>query len=251
MNVVIIEDEMPAYRRLAKLVEELLPSAAIVAHLDSVADAKQWFGANKAPDIVFMDVHLADGSAFDLLKLTKIDAPIVFTTAYDQYAIDAFKASSIDYLMKPIKKDELKSAIDKLGEFKKIFNEKSQVLEQALNSPEYKRRFIIRFGEHIKTLEAEDIAYCYSENKGTMARTFEGRNYPMDHNLDALQSMLDPKTFFRLNRQYLINIKAIADMRTHTKARVIVSLKPPVKEDPVVSSERAADFKKWLADEHL
>ena len=99
MNVVIIEDEMPAYRRLAKLVEELLPSAAIVAHLDSVADAKQWFGANKAPDIVFMDVHLADGSAFDLLKLTKIDAPIVFTTAYDQYAIDAFKASSFDYLM--------------------------------------------------------------------------------------------------------------------------------------------------------
>jgi len=249
MKVVIIEDELPAYRRLAKLVEEVLPGVAIVAHLDSVADSRVWFTNHAAPDIVFMDVHLADGSAFDLLKLMRIDAPIVFTTAYDQYAIDAFKASSIDYLMKPIKKDELKSAMDKLDEFKKIFNEKSQALEQVLNNPEYKRRFIIRFGEHIKTLETEEIAYCYSENKGTMARTFEGRNYPMDHNLDALQTMLDPKMFFRLNRQYLINIRSIGEMKTHTKARVIVSLKPAVKEDPVVSSEKAADFKRWLADE--
>lgn len=249
MNVVIIEDELPAYRRLAKLVDEVIPGVTIVGHLDSVAEAKEWFIANKTPDIVFMDVHLADGSAFDLLKLTKIDAPIIFTTAYDQYAIDAFKASSIDYLMKPIKKEELKTAIDKLEEFKKLFNEKAHALEQVLNSPEYKRRFIIRFGEHIKTLEVDEIAYCYSENKGTMARTFEGRNYPMDHNLDALQTMLDPKTFFRLNRQYLINIRAIDEMKTHTKARVIVSLKPPVKEAPVVSSEKAADFKRWLADE--
>lgn len=249
MNVVIIEDEMPAYRRLAKLIDETLPGTTIVAHHDSVADAHAWFSTNKSPDIVFMDVHLADGSAFDLLKIIKIDAPIIFTTAFDQYAIDAFKASSIDYLMKPIKKEELKSALDKLDEFKKLFNEKSQALEQAFNAPEYKRRFVIRFGEHIKTLEADQIAYCYSENKGTMARTFEGRNYPMDHNLDALQGMLDPKTFFRLNRQYLINIKSIEDMKSHTKARVIVTLRPSVKEAPVVSSERAADFKKWLADD--
>lgn len=247
MKVVIIEDETPAYKRLAKLVDETIPGAVIAGHLDSVADAKEWFEKNAAPDILFMDVHLADGSAFDLLKLIKIDAPIIFTTAYDQYAIDAFKASSIDYLLKPIKKEELKAAITKLEEFKKIFNEKSEVLIQTFTQPEYKKRFVIRFGEHIKTLEVEDIAYCYSENKATMARTFEGRNYPMDHNLDALQDMLEPKTFFRLNRQYLINLKAIEEMKTYTKARVIVSLKPAVKEPPIVSSERAADFKKWLA----
>ena len=247
MNIVIIEDEMPAFNRLMKLVDETIPGATVAAHLDSVADAKDWFENNKSPDLLFMDVHLADGSAFDLLKLVKIDAPIIFTTAYDQYAIDAFKASSIDYLLKPIKKDELKAALLKLNDFKKIFKENGETLVQAFTNPEYKKRFVIRFGEHIKTLEVEDIAYCYSENKATVARTFEGRNYPMDHNLDALQGMLDPQHFFRINRQYLINIKAIQEMKTYTKARVIVQLNPPTKEAPVVSSERAADFKNWLA----
>ncbi len=247
MKVVIIEDETPAYKRLVKLIDETLPGAQVVAHHDSVVEAAAWFTANPLPEIVFMDVHLADGTAFDLLKRVKIDAPIIFTTAFDQYAIDAFKASSIDYLMKPVKKEELKSALTKLDDLKKIFSDKGEVLAQTFAQPEYKRRFVIRFGEHIKTLETDEIAYCYSENKATLARTFEGRNYPMDHNLDALQTMLDPKQFFRLNRQYIINIKAITDMKSYTKARVIVTLNPPVKELPVVSSERAAEFKRWLA----
>jgi DNA-binding LytR/AlgR family response regulator len=249
MNIVVIEDETPAYKRLGKLIEETMPSANIVGHFEGVADAKDWFEKNKMPDLVFMDVHLADGSAFDLLKLVKIDAPIIFTTAYDQYAIDAFKASSIDYLLKPVKKEELKGALLKLDEFKKIFNENGEVLAQAINNPEYKKRFVIRFGEHIKTLDVDDIAYCYSENKATLARTFEGRTFPMDHNLDALQDMLNPQQFFRINRQYLINLKAIEDMKSYTKARVIIHLKPAVKEPPVVSSERAADFKNWLGGE--
>lgn len=247
MNIVIIEDETPAFKRLAKLVEETMPGAEIAAHLDSVADARAWFETHPMPGLIFMDVHLADGSAFDLLKLVKIDAPIIFTTAYDQYAIDAFKASSIDYLLKPLKKDDMRAALQKLDGFKKLFTDE----EGAVAAPvsEYKTRFIIRFGEHIKTLMADEIAYCYSENKATLARTFEGRTFPMDHNLDALQGMLDPHQFFRINRQYLINLKAIEDMKAHTKARVIVTLKPAVKEPPVVSSERAADFKNWLNGE--
>ncbi|MBN9481708.1 MAG: DNA-binding response regulator [Bacteroidetes bacterium 43-93] len=249
MRIVVIEDEMPAFKRLAKLIDETIPSAEIVAHVDSVVDARKWFENNKLADLVFMDVHLADGSAFDLLKLIKIDSPIIFTTAYDQYAIDAFKASSIDYLMKPVKKEELKTALQKLNQFKKLFTDKTEQATAATTQPEYKKRFVIRFGEHIKTLAAEEIAYCYSENKATLARTFEGRTYPMDHNLDALQDMLDPSQFFRINRQYLINLKAIEEMKTYTKARVIVTLKPAVKDAPVVSSERAADFKQWLGGE--
>lgn len=247
MNIVIIEDETPAYKRLAKLVEETMPGAEIAAHLDSVADARTWFETHPMPGLIFMDVHLADGSAFDLLKLVKIDAPIIFTTAYDQYAIDAFKASSIDYLLKPLKKDDMRAALQKLDGFKKLFTDEEGAV--AVPVSEYKTRFIIRFGEHIKTLMADEIAYCYSENKATLARTFEGRTFPMDHNLDALQGMLDPHQFFRINRQYLINLKAIEDMKAHTKARVIVTLKPAVKEPPVVSSERAADFKNWLGGE--
>ncbi len=247
MNIVIIEDETPAYKRLAKLVEETMPGAEIAAHLDSVADAKIWFENHPMPGLIFMDVHLADGSAFDLLKLVKIDAPIIFTTAYDQYAIDAFKASSIDYLLKPLKKDDMRAALQKLDGFKKLFTDEEANVAAPVS--EYKTRFIIRFGEHIKTLMADEIAYCYSENKATLARTFEGRTFPMDHNLDALQGMLDPHLFFRINRQYLINLKAIEDMKAHTKARVIVTLRPAVKEPPVVSSERAADFKSWLGGE--
>ncbi|HTM64805.1 MAG TPA: LytTR family DNA-binding domain-containing protein [Flavipsychrobacter sp.] len=247
MNVLIIEDEQPAFKRLSKLIQEVAPAINILAHLDSIESSKDWLQRNQKPELVFMDIHLADGSAFDLLKKVKLDCPVIFTTAYDQYAMDAFKAASIDYLLKPVKKEELKNALDKLDQFKNIFREK----EKNLSVPaEYKKRFLIRFGEHIKTIGTEDIAYCYSENKATFARTFDSRNYPMDHNLDALEQLLDPKDFFRINRQYLISLKAIEEMRTYTKARVLVKLNPPVKEQPVVSSERAADFKHWLGGEY-
>jgi two-component system LytT family response regulator len=247
MNVLIIEDEQPAFKRLSKLIQEVAPAINILAHLDSIESSKDWLQRNQKPELVFMDIHLADGSAFDLLKKVKLDCPVIFTTAYDQYAMDAFKAASIDYLLKPVKKEELKNALDKLDQFKNIFREK----EKNLSVPvEYKKRFLIRFGEHIKTIGTEDIAYCYSENKATFARTFDCRNYPMDHNLDALEQLLDPKDFFRINRQYLISLKAIEEMRTYTKARVLVKLNPPVKEQPVVSSERAADFKHWLGGEY-
>jgi DNA-binding LytR/AlgR family response regulator len=247
MNVLIIEDEQPAFKRLSKLIQEVAPAMNILAHLDSVESSKDWLQRNQKPELVFMDIHLADGSAFDLLKKVKLECPVIFTTAYDQYAMDAFKAASIDYLLKPVKKEDLKDALDKLQLFKDIFQKK----EKNQDAPvEYKKRFLIRFGEHIKTIGTEDIAYCYSENKATFARTLDGRNYPMDHNLDALEQLLDPKDFFRINRQYLISLKAIEEMRTYTKARVLVKLNPPVKEQPVVSSERAADFKHWLGGEY-
>ncbi len=250
MNIVIIEDEQPAFKRLHKLVEETIPSAVLLAHLDSVAMARQWFESNPSPDLVFMDVQLADGSAFDLLKLVKIEAPVVFTTAYDQYAMEAFKTASIGYLLKPVKKESLKEVVAKLDDYKKMFNAQGESLLKSMASHnDYKKRFVIRFGEHIKTLQVEDIAYCFSESKATFARTFEGRTYPMDHNLDALEDMLSPNDFFRINRQYIICLKAIEEMKTHSKARVIVTLKPPVKEQPIVSSERSAEFKHWLAGE--
>jgi two-component system LytT family response regulator len=248
MNILIIEDEMPAYKRLSKLVQEVLPGAKILAHIDSIQAAAEWFGTNTCPDIVFLDIHLADGSAFDLLKKVKIECPIVFTTAYDQYAMEAFKTSSIDYLLKPVKKEDLEGALQKLRQFKELFgNDLAEVGTQPI---EYKKRFLIRFGEHIKTISVADIAYCYSENKATFAKTFDNRNYPMDHNLDTLETMLDPQDFFRINRQYLISLKSIEEMRTYTKARVIIKLQPAVKEQPVVSSERAADFKNWLAGDY-
>ena len=248
MNIVIIEDEQLAYQRMAKLVKEILPSAQIVAHHDTVEAAQRWFSQNPAPDLVLLDVQLSDGTAFDLLKLANIECPVIFTTAYDQYALDAFKTVSVDYLLKPIKKVDLENALEKLKKAKRIFHPGEQAPVPD-SKPEYKKRFVIRFGEHIKSLPVEDIAYCYSENKSTFARSWDGRVYPLDNNLDMLEEMLNPIDFFRINRQYIVTLKAIAEMRTYSKARVIIKLNPDVKEQPVVSSERAAEFKKWLGGE--
>lgn len=251
MNIVIIEDELPAYKRLQKLLTDILPQAEVLAHHDSVSTAKQWFEENTAPDLVFMDIHLADGSAFDLLKTTKVHAPIVFTTAYDHYAIEAFKASGIAYLLKPLKTEDLQDALQKLNDLKDMLSadDKQVKLLEALKNPEYKKRFLVRFGDNIKTVPTEEIAYFFSENKGTFARTYENRTYPIDNNLDTLEHVLDPEVFFRINRQYIISVKSIKEMKTYSKARVLVKLNPEVKEAPLVSSERSAGFKQWLAGE--
>lgn len=249
MNVLIVEDELPAFNRLKKLIEELHPEIRIVGHVDGIEPAKNWLLQNQPPDLMFMDIQLSDGTAFDLLKQVVLTCPIIFTTAYDQYAVEAFKTSSIDYLLKPVKKDDLRKAMQKLEDLKIMLANDSE--KKSGHYPiEYRRRFLLRFGEHIKALIVSDIAYCYSENKATFARTFDGKNYLLDHNLDSLETMLDPKEFFRINRQYLICFKSIDEMRTHTKARVIVKLKPPVNDQPVVSSERAADFKNWITGEN-
>lgn len=247
MKVVIVEDEKPAYTRLSKMIKDTIEDVEELAHLESVKDAIAWFENNPSPDVLFLDIHLADGSGFDFLKMSKANCPVIFTTAYDQYAIEAFKTNGIEYLLKPIKKEELQHAVHKLENFKTFMvgSNPPVVTAQPANK-EYKKRFIIRFGEHIKTLQVEEVAYFYSENKATFARTFENRNFPMDYNLDALEGMLNPHDFFRINRQYLINLKAIEDMKTYSKARVIVTLKPAVKELPIVSSERSAEFKQWL-----
>ncbi len=248
MTVVIIEDEQPARERLAELLKQVMPEVNIVANHDNVQGASEWFRQHPMPGLVLLDVQLADGTAFDLLKRVKIDCPVIFTTAYSKYAMDAFKAKSIDYLLKPVKKADLERALEKLNEFKQLFthSESNLAVGNVAPKPEYKKRFIIRLGEHLKTLNVENISYCISENKGTFARSFEGLNYPMDHNLDALEQLLDPQQFFRINRQYLINLKAIAEMKVYTKARVIVKLNPAAKDTPIVSSDRAADFKLWL-----
>ncbi len=248
MDVVIVEDEQLAYQRMAKMIMEITPASRIVAHHDTVGAAHQWFDENPSPDLCLLDVQLSDGTAFDLLKRVNINCPVIFTTAYDQYAIDAFATTSIGYLLKPIRKTDLENALQKIDKFRHIFHPAVPPVKESIR-PEYKKRFVIRFGEHIKSLAVEDIAYCYSENKNTYARDSEGRTYPLDHNLDTLEEILDPADFFRINRQYIVTLKAINEMKTYSKARVIIKLTPPVKDTPVVSSERAADFKKWLAAE--
>lgn len=250
MRVLLIEDEQPAFNRLSKLIQELLPLADILGPVESVAEAEQWFKSNEPPAVLFCDIQLADGTAFDFIKNTSPNCPIIFTTAFSEYAIDAFSTTTIDYLLKPVKREHLVAALTKLKLFKELFQKEERILlHQTTERSEFKKRFVVRFGEHLKSVNIEDIAFFFSENKGTFIKTFEGKNLPVDNNLDALEQAIDPNRFFRLNRQFLVSLEAIDEMRTYSKGRVIVSLKPEAKEQPVVSSEKSAIFKQWLADE--
>lgn len=254
-KVLIIEDEEAAAKRLQKMIAELMPEAQVVKSIVSIASAVQWFKTNELPDLIFADIHLADGESFEIFKQVKVASPIIFTTAYDQYALEAFKLNSIHYLLKPVKKDALAEAIERFR--KKYTTEKKsspidfEKLIATIQKPatDYKQRFVIRFGEHLKTIETKDIAYFYTENKANFAVMKDTRRYPIDHNLDELEQLIDPKNFFRINRQFIISYYSIAEMITYSKARVLIKLNPPSKLETIVSTERAASFKQWLAGE--
>lgn len=250
MTILIIEDEEAASQRLGKMIAEALPQANILSPVVSIGSAIEWFARNSPPDLIFLDVHLADGQSFEIFKKIKVTSPVIFTTAYDQYALEAFKVNSIDYLLKPIKKDELKRAVDKF--LNHTLSRNSEINFEKLISTlhlqpvSYKERFVVKYGEHIKTIETSISAYFYTENKANFLVTKDNKRYAIDYNLDQLEELLDPKKFFRINRQFIIGFHAITEMFTYSKSRVLIKLNPPSKLETIVSSERSASFKSWL-----
>lgn len=253
MKILLIEDEDPAAKRLQKILKEIEPAANVPEHIVSVSSAIKWLKENETPDLIISDIQLSDGLSFEIFKKINTQCPVIFTTAYDQYAIDAFKVNSIDYLLKPVKKEELTAAINK---YRLLKNNGPQPLDinkllQSMNASatSYKNRFIVRYGEHIKTINIQDVAYFYTEDKINFLTTNEGRRYTIDFNLDTLETMLDPKIYFRINRQYIIGIHSITAMFAYSKSRVLVKLNPPTKQETVVSTERSGDFKLWLDDQ--
>lgn len=251
LRILIIEDEEPAAKRLLKMVKEIEPGIELLDSIVSVSSAVKWFSENDAPDLIFSDIQLADGTSFDIFREVKVSCPVIFVTAYDQYAIEAFKINSIDYLLKPLKKEELQGAITKFKNSKApaaAFDIDKLLQAYSPQIHAYKTRFIIRYGEHIKTISTEEIAYFYTEDKVNFLTTFEARRFAIDFNLDSLETLLDPKIFFRINRQFIVSIKSIAEMFAYTKGRVLIKLKPVAKQETIVSTERSADFKTWLDD---
>ena len=251
IRIVMLEDEEPAAKRLQKLIRETESDAEIVAVLDSIAKAKTWLQQNPSPDLMLVDIHLADGISLELFKQTQVQCPLIFTTAYDEYALQAFKLNSIDYLLKPVKKEELFNALEKFRKQKAKEQPPVDVqkLLETMQQPaaQYRDRFIIRYGEHIKTIEVKDVSYFYTESRANFLVTVEGKRYVIDFNLDGLERMLNPKNFFRINRQFIVSLNAIEDMTAWTKARVLIKLKPSNKQETIVSTERSPEFKKWLA----
>lgn len=250
MKIVIIEDEESASFRLKKLLEEIDPNATIAAILESVEEGVEWFKSNPEPDLVFADIQLADGVSFTIFEQVTISCPVIFITAYDDHAIKAFKLNSIDYLLKPLKRNELEAALAKYHKQKKPafdLNGLNTLIKNIASGKQgFQKRLLVKYGATIQMIDVKDCAYFYSEEKITFVKLFDTRNYSIDHTLDELEQLLEPSEFFRANRQVILNIKAIKKMEAYSKSRVKVFPEPPSDFEIIVSTEKSPQFKAWL-----
>ncbi|MDY0779231.1 LytTR family DNA-binding domain-containing protein [Tenacibaculum sp. IB213877] len=250
MNVLIIEDEKPAARRLNRMLATQNINVNTMLH--SVEEAVNWFQNNEHPDLIFLDIQLSDGLSFEIFEEVPVKSAIIFTTAYDEYALKAFKLNSIDYLLKPIDEDELKVAVDK---YKEQQPQKSDLqvnideIRKLLINPidrKYKKRFTIKIGQHIKIIHTDNIECLYSENKATYIHSNENRNYLIDYSLEHWQDQLDPEHYFRVNRTFIVHINAIKDIVSYTNSRLQLKLHSYNEQEIIVSRERVKDFKNWI-----
>lgn len=249
MKILIIEDEALAAQRLEEMVREIRPKARIVDKLESVSEAVAWLQNNTA-DLIFLDIQLSDGIGFAIFEQVKSHIPIIFTTAYEEYAIQAFKLNSIDYLLKPVRKNELQAAIEKFEQLQQSdYPDFKQLLEMLGGQHRtLKKRFMVRYGQVLHKVEVDDIAYFYAMEKNVFLTTFKNEHLAIDHTLDGLRELVDPAVFFRINRKMLINIRSIKKMYAWSRSRIKLDLNPaaPKDIDALVSVERTADFKNWI-----
>lgn len=252
MHILIVEDENAAARRLEKLLHEVLTDELKVDRTDSIESTLTWLQEQPSPDLILLDIHLADGSSFEIFEHTDVVCPVVFTTAYDEYAIQAFKHNTVDYLLKPIKVNELKAAIEKYNKrFRPAPTDYTALLDsmkQQDNTNKYLRRLLIRFSNSYKLVDIKDVSYFYTKDKITfVVIRSTGKKYPLDQPLEKLEGQLDPEIFFRINRQFIIHLTSIKELHTYSKSRIKVDLDPVSPQDIIVSTERAAEFKRWLS----
>ncbi len=252
MNVLILEDEILSAQRAKTLLYEHDPTITVVETIDSVEDATEWLGKNPEPDLMLVDIHLSDGLSFDLFKKIQIKSPVIFTTAYDQYAIQAFKMNSIDYLLKPLDKTELGFALSK---FKALTQERKNILTTDIqrivqsfqgSNKKFKNRFLVKFGDNIQFKNTDEIAYFFADDKITYLVSNEGRRFIVDYKLEQLEEVLDPDFFFRLNRKFVIRINAIQKVKAFINSRLQIFLKPNFEQDIYLSKDKTSEFKSWL-----
>ncbi len=250
MNVIIIEDEKPAARRLNRMLSVL--NIEVKTMLHSVEESINWFQDNKHPDLIFLDIQLSDGLSFEIFEEIEVKSAIIFTTAYDEYALKAFKLNSIDYLLKPLDEDELMVAVAK---FKENHPKQSDIqvniddIRKLLINPvdrKFKKRFTIKVGQHIKIIHVDEIECFYSENKSTYIHTNTNRNYLIDYSLEHWQEQLNPEQFFRVNRTFIIHMNAIKDIISYTNSRLKLVLHSYTETEIIVSRERVKEFKNWI-----
>lgn len=249
MKCIIIEDEAPAAKRLERLLSELRPPVITLCVTDSVETSVEWLKRNPHPDVIFMDIRLADGYSFEIFDQVAVQSPVIFTTAYDEYALKAFEVNSIDYLLKPIDEGRLEKSIAKLNRLQAVSLpfEQLRELTRSFQKPSgYKTRFLIHMPERLMTIDISRVAYFEAKSKLVLLVTFENRHFPADYTLDELQNMIDPVQFFRINRRFLASFQALGGIYPWFNGKLKVDLNPPVKDPVYVSRERSGAFKDWL-----
>ena len=252
MKILIVEDEELAVKKLQKTLAAVDSSADVVGTADSIQSAVQWLTENPAPDLILMDIELADGQSFEIFNLTEVKCPVIFTTSYDEYALKAFKVNSVDYLLKPIQKEELQAALEK---FKKTHSSgKSDInidslvkeLQQKLQIKEYRKRFLVKNGQKLVSIEVNDIAYFFSDGRLNFFKTEDNKKFVVDYTMDELEDMLDPERYFRISRSFYVSINSIEKIDDYFGNRLILQLKPIVDKEALVSREKVTEFKMWM-----
>lgn len=252
MKILIIEDEAPAFRRLQNIIEEINPEIDILEVIASVSEGIDWLTNNNAPDLIFTDIQLNDGISFDIFENVEVSSPVIFVTAFDEYMLKAFRVNSIDYLLKPVKKDDVEAALKKYDDFTAFLSSngsdslKELVGKIRMDDRKFKSRFLVKIGEQLIAVETEEISYFMTRNGVVYLHTNDNKRYLVDYKLDEVMSELDPEIFYRANRQYIISFKGIKKVHKYHKGKILVELKNESDEQIIVSSEKATHFKNWL-----
>jgi len=256
MKILIVEDEDLAVKKIQKTLSEVDGDAEIIGVTDSIQSTVNWLEQNNAPDLILMDIELSDGQSFEIFSRTKVKSAVIFTTSYDEFALKAFKVNSIDYLLKPVQKEELSAALDKFknmsGSYKPA--EKNEInmdalvkeLQQKLQPKDYRKRFLVKHGQKLVSIETDDIAYFFSDGRLNFFKTFDNRKFVVDYTMDELEDMLDPQRYFRISRSFYISVASIDQIHDYFGNRLLLQLKPTVDKETVVSREKVTDFKKWM-----
>ena len=252
MRILIVEDEDLAVKKLQKTLHAVFPSAEVVGVTESIKTTVEWLIAHPQPDLILMDIELCDGQSFEIFNLFDVKSPVIFTTSYDEFALKAFKVNSVDYLLKPVQKDELQSAIEKYqrlnGGHKPDINLDNLVkeLQQKLQPREYRKRILVKQAQKLVSVEVDDISYFYSDGRLNFFKSADNKKYVVDYTMDDLEDMLDPDKFFRISRSFYVSVNCIEKIDDYFGNRLLLNLKPAVDKEALVSREKVTDFKKWM-----
>jgi two-component system, LytTR family, response regulator LytT len=256
MKILIVEDEDLAVKKLKKTLLSVDESATVVGEADSIKSTISWLESNPAPDLILMDIELADGQSFEIFNHVQVKSPVIFITSYDEYALKAFKVNSVDYLLKPVQKEDLQAALEKYREMKKLYKTEAEPaisidvlvkeLQQKLQTKDYRKRFLVKHGQKLVSVEVDEIAYFFSDGRLNFFKTFDNRKFVVDYTMDELNDMLDPDRFFRISRSFYISVNSVAQIHDYFGNRLILHLKPETDKEAIVSREKVTDFKTWL-----